>query len=60
MYYFWTISFIGNVLCVLIEFKRFPPNKIENLMSWISEVVSRMFTMDGWGQGGGGQQIECK
>jgi len=29
-------------------------------MSWTSEVVSRMLTKDGWGQGGGGQQIEFK
>ena len=31
----------------------FPPNKIENLSSWTSEVVSRVLTK-GWRLGGGG------
>ena len=39
----------------------FPPNKIENLSSWTSEVVSRVLTK-GWRLGGwrGGQEIDLK
>ena len=41
----------------------FPPNKIENLSSWTSEVESRVLTK-GWGVGGGGwrggQEIDLK
>ena len=33
----------------------FPPNKIENLSSWTSEVVSRVLTK-GWRQGWRGEQ----
>ena len=32
---------------VILEQLIYSPNKIENLMSWMSEVVSRMFTMGG-------------
>ena len=35
----------------------FPPNKIENLSSWTSEVVSRVLTK-GWRSGGGGRGVE--
>ena len=35
----------------------FPPNKIENLSSWTSEVVSRVLTK-GWRLGGGGWGVE--
>ena len=40
----------------------FPPNKIENLSSWTSEVVSRVLTK-GWRGGGGwrgGQKLDLK
>ena len=36
----------------------FPPNKIENLSSWTSEVVSRVLTK-GWRLGGGGWGVEA-
>ena len=35
----------------------FPPNKIENLSSWTSEVVSRVLTK-GWRVEGGGWGVE--
>ena len=35
----------------------FPPNKIENLSSWTSEVVSQVLTK-GWRLGGGGWGVE--
>ena len=36
----------------------FPPNKIETLSSWTSEVVSRVLTK-GWRLGGGGWGVEA-
>ena len=36
----------------------FPPNKIENLSSWTSKVVSRLLTK-GWRLGGGGWGMEA-